>query len=192
MSSSNIAASSLSPKAQVKTVAKSKRYDPTLNQVLSEQSIRYNDYLLDYCQTSMSALSGCAAGILGMTGLYGFLFYFICSLFLSVLILLYLGPSSKKYFISKQTIVTGTLWSGIQTYLLFWTFMFGMVHVYWAKSLLFNLIFSNWKFSKLKQNNYLIFFSYFRDVIVFCFKYHLHSSFPNKFLKFCFNLVNFL
>ena len=109
---------------------KSKKLDAISRQVLSEPSIRYNDYLLDYCQTSMSALSGCAAGIFGMTGLYGFLFYFICSLFLSLLILLYLGPNSDKYFVSKQTIVTGTLWSGIQTYLLFWTFMFGMVHVY--------------------------------------------------------------
>ncbi len=96
----------------------------------SEASIRYNDFLLDYCQTSMSALSGCAAGIIGLTGLYGFVFYFICSLFLSMIILLKMGPDSARYFISKKTIVTGTLWSGIQTYLLFWTFLFGMVHVY--------------------------------------------------------------
>lgn len=32
----------------------------------------------------MSALSGGAAGILGLTGLYGFIFYFIASLALSV------------------------------------------------------------------------------------------------------------
>merc|ERR1719245_1199879 len=96
-----------------------------LSKTYSEGSIRYNDYLLDYCQTSMSALSGSAAGILGLTGLNGFIFYFICSLFLSSLILIYLGADSKRYFISKQQIVTGTLWSGIQTYLLFWTFLFG-------------------------------------------------------------------
>lgn len=109
---------------------KSKRNDISNNQVLSEAAIRYNDYLLDYCQTSMSALSGCAAGIMGLTGLYGFIFYFICSLLLSFLILLYLGTNVKKYFLAKSTIITGTLWSGIQTYLLFWTFLFGMVHVY--------------------------------------------------------------
>ena len=101
-----------------------------LNKTYSEGAIRYNDYLLDYCQTSMSALSGCAAGILGLTGLYGFIFYFICSLFLSVLILMYLGTGSKRFFASKSQIVTQTLWSGVQTYLLFWTFSFGMVHVY--------------------------------------------------------------
>jgi hypothetical protein len=109
-------------------VKKSKKYDS--NQVLSEMSIRYNDYLLDYCQTSMSALSGCAAGIMGLTGLYGFLFYFVASLSLSIIILLSMGTNTNKYFLSKMNILFGTLWSGIQTYLLFWTFMFGMVHVY--------------------------------------------------------------
>lgn len=96
----------------------------------SDATIRYNDYILDYCQTAMSALSGCAAGILGLTGLQGFLFYFICSLILSGLIILRYGTNFGKYFKSKQSVVTGTLWSGIQTYLLFWTFLFGMVHVY--------------------------------------------------------------
>ena len=102
----------------------------SIDQVYSEQAVRYNDYLLDYCQTAMSALSGCAAGIIGLTGLYGFLFYFISSLFLSSLIFVSFGTNVNKYFLSKQAIVTGTLWSGIQTYLLFWTFLFGMVHVY--------------------------------------------------------------
>jgi hypothetical protein len=100
------------------------------DQILSESAIRYNDFLLDYCQTSMSALSGSAAGIIGLTGLNGFAFYFICSLVLSFAILLYIGNNTKKYFLSKQNIFTGQLWSGIQTYLLFWTFLYGMVHVY--------------------------------------------------------------
>ena len=108
-----------------------KKNDNSMNQIpFSEASIRYNDFLLDYCQTSMSALSGSAAGIMGMTGLYGFIFYFICSFFLSMLILFNMGSDSSKYFVSRKTIVTGTLWSGIQTYLLFWTFLYGMVHVY--------------------------------------------------------------
>ena len=100
------------------------------DQILSEPAIRYNNFLLDYCQTAMSALSGSAAGILGLTGLNGFLFYFICSLILSFAILISMGVHVNKYFLSKQSIFTGTLWSGIQTYLLFWTFLYGMVHVY--------------------------------------------------------------
>ena len=99
-------------------------------QILNDGAIRYNHYLLDYCQTSVSALSGCTAGVLGLTGLYGFAFYFICSICVSAAICALLGDRFDKYFLAKQQIFTGPLWSGIQTYLLFWTFLYGMVHVY--------------------------------------------------------------
>lgn len=99
-------------------------------QILNDGAIRYNHYLLDYCQTSVSALSGCTAGLLGLTGLYGFAFYLICSVFISAAILISLGNRFENFFLSAQQVITGPLWSGIQTYLLFWTFMYGMVHVY--------------------------------------------------------------
>jgi hypothetical protein len=47
-------------------------------------SIRHNAAIVDYCRTSISALSGSTAGIMGLTGLYGFAFYFISALMLSV------------------------------------------------------------------------------------------------------------
>ena len=50
----------------------------------NEMSMRQNAAMLDYCRTSMSALSGATAGIIGLTGLYGFIFYFITALMLSV------------------------------------------------------------------------------------------------------------
>lgn len=99
-------------------------------EVLNEVAVRYNNFILDYCQTSVSALSGSAAGIIGLTGLNGFIFYFMCSLILSIIILLHLNQNVKSYFTSEQSIITANLWSGIQTYLLFWTFLYGMVHVY--------------------------------------------------------------
>lgn len=99
-------------------------------QILNDGAIRYNHYLLDYCQTSVSALSGCTAGLLGLTGLNGFAFYFVCSICVSTAIFISLGNRFEKFFLEKQQIFTGPLWSGIQTYMLFWTFMYGMVHVY--------------------------------------------------------------
>lgn len=41
----------------------------------SEPALRNNSSVVEYCRTSMSALSGCTAGILGLTGLSGFVFY---------------------------------------------------------------------------------------------------------------------
>lgn len=99
-------------------------------EVLNEAAVRHNSFLLDYCQTSVSALSGSAAGIIGLTGLNGFFFYFFCSLILSFVIFFYLNNDIKSFFVSKKSIITENLWSGIQTYLLFWTFLYGMVHVY--------------------------------------------------------------
>jgi hypothetical protein len=107
---------------------KSKEFN--VNEIYSDSAVRYNDYLLEYFQTSMAALSGCAAGVIGFTGLNGFLFYFACTIVLSILFVAYLGSNFKKYYINRQHVITGTLWSGMQTYLLFWTFLFGMVHVY--------------------------------------------------------------
>lgn len=99
-------------------------------ELLNEAAVRHNNFLLDYCQTSVSALSGSAAGIIGLTGFNGFFFYFFCSLFLSLIIFFYLNDTIKSCFTSKKSIITENLWSGIQTYLLFWTFLYGMVHVY--------------------------------------------------------------
>ena len=54
---------------------------------LFSQESRQNAAVLDYCRTSMSALAGATAGIVGLTGLYGFIFYFLMSFTLSVSVL---------------------------------------------------------------------------------------------------------
>jgi len=51
---------------------------------LNELAIRHNAAMLEYCRTSISALSGSTAGILGLTGLYGFAFYFLTAFMMSV------------------------------------------------------------------------------------------------------------
>lgn len=96
----------------------------------SELAIRYNHVTLEYCRTSMSALAGCTAGILGLSSIYGFIFYIITMSILWLLILAKTGPSWSKFFRSRLPILTGSLSGGIFTYVLFWTFIYGMVHVY--------------------------------------------------------------
>ncbi|CAF2521219.1 unnamed protein product [Rotaria sp. Silwood2] len=54
----------------------------------SEVAVRFNENSLEQCRTSVSALSGCVAGILGLTSYKGFIFYAFSMFFLSFLIYL--------------------------------------------------------------------------------------------------------
>jgi len=96
----------------------------------SEVSLRQNAGVLEYCRTSTSALAGATAGIMGLTGLWGFVFYFIASLVLSIFLLLKAGSKWNQYFISRKALFSNGLFGGLFTYVLFWTFLYGMVHVY--------------------------------------------------------------
>lgn len=120
----------------------------------SESAIRNNASAVEYCRTSMAALSGSTAGsisatisincpsiisvnttfnslgIMGLTGLLGFFFYLVAVLGLWCLLLLKSGSNWQKYFISRKSLLTNGFLGGLCTYVLFWTFLFGMVHVY--------------------------------------------------------------
>ena len=96
----------------------------------SELAMRQNQALLEYCRTSTSALAGCTAGVLGLTSYHGFLFYLLTCLVLWLMLLSRVGPAWNKFFRSRLPILTGTLTGGLFTYILFWTFIYGMVHVY--------------------------------------------------------------
>lgn len=96
----------------------------------SEPGIRFNLIQLEYSKTSMSALSGITAGVIGLYGIYGFIFYFICAVILWLMILIKIGSNYEKYFTQRMLILTNGLASGLFTYVLFWTFLYGMVHVY--------------------------------------------------------------
>ena len=47
------------------------------SEVFSGDKIAYNAKALNYCRVFVAIISGCAAGILGQTGLLGFLTFFI-------------------------------------------------------------------------------------------------------------------
>ena len=49
----------------------------------SQTAITNNQAIVEYCRTSMAALSGGTAGILGLPTLYGFLFYGVSVVMLS-------------------------------------------------------------------------------------------------------------
>jgi len=98
--------------------------------VYSEAIIRSNAAVIDYVRTSFSTVSGATAGTLGLTGIKGFVFYFVMSMLLSVMLYMKAGTSWNKYFLSRRAVWTDGVISGLFTYVLFWTFLYGLVHVY--------------------------------------------------------------
>ncbi|KAK2569467.1 ER membrane protein complex subunit 6 [Acropora cervicornis] len=63
------------------------------DEAFSPFSIMANNSIIDFCRTSLSSMAGISAGILGLTGLKGFIFYFVASLFMSV----HLDPAEGLY-----------------------------------------------------------------------------------------------
>ncbi|CAH8536667.1 unnamed protein product [Schistosoma rodhaini] len=96
----------------------------------SPAAAQHNLALINYCRISIAALSGCTAGILGLTGIMGFMFYFLAHGFLSLLLLQKAGKLWNKYFIQRSCLTYGGVFGELTTYILFWTFIYGMVHVY--------------------------------------------------------------
>ena len=102
--------------------------EPT--EIYNEAGIKNNEDVVVYCRTSLSIIGGCTAGILGLTGFAGFGFYFLASLLMSLILTWKAGSQWKKYFVSRRSLWWDGILGGIFTYVLFWTFLYGIVHVY--------------------------------------------------------------
>ncbi|CAH3106718.1 unnamed protein product [Pocillopora meandrina] len=98
------------------------------DEAFSPFSIMANNSIIDFCRTSLASMAGISAGILGLTALKGFIFYFIASLFMSILICLKAGTQWRKFFISWWDLSTSGIFGGVFTYLLFWTYPFVLIY----------------------------------------------------------------
>ncbi|KAF9951226.1 ER membrane complex subunit 6 [Mortierella alpina] len=93
--------------------------------------IAKNSQTMTFIRSSYSAILGLAAGTLGLTNLSGFIFYFLGSAFLSVLIfVLKTKASPALYFRQPLDVFTEGVLGGLFSYILFWTLLYGIIHVY--------------------------------------------------------------
>ena len=103
----------------------------TLKEVVyNERAVRGNAAIIDYCRTSGAVFAGATAGIMGLTGLYGFGFFLGYSVLLSLLLMVKAGTNWSKYFTTRRALWLDGILGGLFTYVLLWTFIYGMVHVY--------------------------------------------------------------
>jgi len=97
---------------------------------INPRHVMRNSKSLNFARTSLSVLSGGAAGVLGLTSVYGFLFYLLVSAALGVYYF-QLGLRSREvHFLNKQQPLTAFVAENLFTYILVWTLVYGCVHVY--------------------------------------------------------------
>ncbi|KAL7074560.1 hypothetical protein ACQ4LE_006429 [Meloidogyne hapla] len=99
-------------------------------QMFNEAAVRNNFYVLEQSRTCQSAVSGIASGILGLTGIIGFVFYFVCVLIQALIWDYKAGFQWTSFFTKRSLLVGHSLIGGLFTYVLFWVFVYGLVHVY--------------------------------------------------------------
>ena len=99
------------------------------SEVFSVDKIAYNAKALNYCRVFVAIISGCAAGILGQTGLLGFLTFFITTFLLSLTLYMKVKGDPKPYFKDAQAIWTEGVVQSLMSYVLFWTLFYDIVHI---------------------------------------------------------------
>ncbi|XP_059098757.1 ER membrane protein complex subunit 6-like [Tigriopus californicus] len=97
---------------------------------LNPRNVMLNTKSLNFSRTALSVLGGGVAGILGLTSILGFLFYFAASGLLGLVYLMQSSRSDGMFFLSKQQLVTSYVFENLFTYILMWTLVYGCVHVY--------------------------------------------------------------
>jgi len=98
--------------------------------VYNEGAIRHNAAVVEYCRTCSAVFSGMGAGILGLTGLYGFGFYILAVIGLWLILIAKAGTNYERYFTNRRALLTNGFLGALFTYILCWVFAYGMVHVY--------------------------------------------------------------
>eukprot|EP01130_Rhizamoeba_saxonica_P006482 TRINITY_DN2579_c0_g1_i1.p1 TRINITY_DN2579_c0_g1~~TRINITY_DN2579_c0_g1_i1.p1 ORF type:complete len:118 (-),score=12.76 TRINITY_DN2579_c0_g1_i1:38-391(-) len=89
-----------------------------------------NELNLNACRMVTSLIGGIGAGILGLTGWTGFLFYFVLALIVSLLVAAKGNFQLELYFVDTSAIFSHGLFYGVLTFIMFWTLSYDVVHVY--------------------------------------------------------------
>ncbi|XP_077222771.1 uncharacterized protein LOC143856442 [Tasmannia lanceolata] len=96
----------------------------------SVDNLQSNMKVIYYSRTFLSIIGGVVAGIWGLTGLTGFVFYFLVMAITSLGLALKTKFSVHAYFDSWNRIVLDGFLSGLMSFVLSWTFAYDIVHIF--------------------------------------------------------------
>ncbi|KAI4335017.1 hypothetical protein L6164_013704 [Bauhinia variegata] len=99
---------------------------PTFN----AENLQSNMKIIYYSRTFLSIIGGVVAGILGFTGLKGFVLYFLLMAVTSLGLIAKAKFSIHSYFDSWNQVVLDGFLGGLMSFVLFWTFAYDIVHIF--------------------------------------------------------------
>uniref|UniRef100_A0A7S2XA63 ER membrane protein complex subunit 6 n=1 Tax=Lotharella oceanica TaxID=641309 RepID=A0A7S2XA63_9EUKA len=102
----------------------------TPGELMSTQRIAHNVKVIHFCRILISIVVGAACGIIGYTGIRGFLFFILSWIGTSLSYFVRTGWDTEKYFTSTWLLVTHDLFQGTLSFMLFWTLFYDIVHIY--------------------------------------------------------------
>ena len=100
------------------------------SEVYAMDRIGFNARIINFCRVFCAIISGCAAGILGITGIPGFLVFFLSTFVLSVGLYLKVSAEPRPYFKKPEEIWTEGIMQALMSYIMFWTLFYDIVHLY--------------------------------------------------------------
>lgn len=99
--------------------------------LLSAEAMARNANTERYIRSFMSIVSGCAVGVLGLTGLQGFAAFALLHLVVTVALLAKMGFQLPRFSTaSLPAFAFGSAFGELTSFVMFWTLLFALVHLY--------------------------------------------------------------
>ncbi|KAJ8647796.1 hypothetical protein MRB53_000819 [Persea americana] len=98
--------------------------------IFNAENLQTNMKVIYYSRTFLSIIGGVVAGILGLTGLMGFIFYFLIMAITSIGLAAKAKFSVHSYFDCWNRIILDGFLSGLMSFVLFWTFAYDIIHIF--------------------------------------------------------------
>ncbi|XP_059069866.1 uncharacterized protein LOC131038119 isoform X3 [Cryptomeria japonica] len=96
----------------------------------SPENLQNNMRVIYYSRTFLSIMAGVVAGILGLTGWKGFIFYFMIMILTSLGVVVKIKFDIHEYFDSWNRVILDGISGGLMSFVLFWTFAYDIVHIF--------------------------------------------------------------
>ncbi|GAA5904119.1 hypothetical protein JCM5296_000338 [Sporobolomyces johnsonii] len=94
-------------------------------------NLQHNNKSLYYVKSTTACIAGATAGLLGLTNLVGFAFFFLTALLVGgAFATVNCAGQPARYFVTAREPLVSGLLENLFSYVLFWTLFYSLVYIY--------------------------------------------------------------